>query len=238
MPAWERKLAERRERRERDRSDALARGFQKQRHLGLAETVDGLHRVAHDEERAAVALFPARGELREQLVLRHGGVLELVDEDVVDAVVEREHEIRGAVLGLEGAKRALGDLDEIGLPVRGEADLELTHGHSATRTRAPSASHWRSVYPAGGRPCSARIASSISPLPASSFASGGPLRHSPFVVRREFANAIQSVDADGARAPGSGLARRGEKAGGVVHASRRISASVASRAARWSAARR
>jgi hypothetical protein len=78
---------------ELDRAEAALPGIQKQRDLGLAEAVDRLHRVADEEERAAVLRLPARSEKGQQFPLRHRGVLELVDQDVLDARVEGEQEV-------------------------------------------------------------------------------------------------------------------------------------------------
>ena len=57
--------------------------------LGLAETIDRLHGIAHEEQAAAVTGAPSGRQPCEQVELRVGGVLELVDEEVLDALVER-----------------------------------------------------------------------------------------------------------------------------------------------------
>src|SRR5256885_7015971 len=51
--------------------------------LRVAEAVDRLHRIAHDEQRAPIALLPGGGEGFEQLELRQRGVLELIDRKSV-----------------------------------------------------------------------------------------------------------------------------------------------------------
>src|SRR5439155_27145020 len=56
-------------------AEALFPRLEEERDLRLAEAVDRLHRVADEEERAAVAFLPARGEAAQELVLRPGGVL-------------------------------------------------------------------------------------------------------------------------------------------------------------------
>src|SRR6267142_5150353 len=58
---------------ERDAAEALVPRLEEERDLRLAEAVDGLHRVADEEERAAVAFLPAGGEAPQELVLRPGG---------------------------------------------------------------------------------------------------------------------------------------------------------------------
>src|SRR4029078_6709549 len=94
-----------RERIEPHAADALAPRAQEQADLGLAEAIDRLHRVADEEERAPVARLPSGGQPLEQVPLRERRVLELVDEDVADAVVEREYEVRGPVGVSQAAQR-------------------------------------------------------------------------------------------------------------------------------------
>src|SRR5438067_10072598 len=72
---------------------ALVPGLEEERDVRLAESVDGLHRVADEEQRAAVARFPPGGQSFQELELRIRGVLELVYQYVADAGVEREQEI-------------------------------------------------------------------------------------------------------------------------------------------------
>ena len=62
-------------------------------HLGVAEAVDRLHRIADREQRAAVAGLPAGGQPAQELELRERRVLELVDQQVIDACVEREQQV-------------------------------------------------------------------------------------------------------------------------------------------------
>lgn len=63
--------------------------LQEQADLGLAETVDGLHRVAHQEQRAAIAVLPAGGQRGQQVDLALAGVLEFVDQQMADRRVQR-----------------------------------------------------------------------------------------------------------------------------------------------------
>ena len=57
--------------------------------------------------------------------MRARGVLEFVDEDVPDAIVEREEKVRGAVRVSQRVERAQRDLDEIALAVGREDHLEM-----------------------------------------------------------------------------------------------------------------
>ncbi len=46
---------------EADGADALVSGSKEEPYFRLAELIDGLHRIAHHEQRASVALVPTRG---------------------------------------------------------------------------------------------------------------------------------------------------------------------------------
>ena len=80
---------------------------EKQAHLRVAEAIDGLHGIADDEERASIALLPCGGERFEQLELRERGVLELVDQDVLEREPGAQRELRRLPgLGERRARRA------------------------------------------------------------------------------------------------------------------------------------
>src|SRR5881296_3151374 len=100
-------------------------GLQEERHFGFAEAVDRLHRVADEEQRAAVTLLPAGSQLGEELELRERGVLELVDQDVRDLLVEREQQVARVVDRAERLERAVSELGEVGLAALAEQHLEL-----------------------------------------------------------------------------------------------------------------
>ncbi len=106
-------------------ADAFVPRLQEEANLGFAEAIDRLHRVAHEEERPAVARFPAGSELAQQIPLRERGVLELVDEDVANSVVEGEEEIRRAFFGFQSLRGAMSDLREVRLAVHGKHDPQL-----------------------------------------------------------------------------------------------------------------
>ena len=127
-PACERKLVLRVSGVSCDAADALLPGLEEERDLRLAEAVDGLHRVADQEQRAAVILLPARGQSFDQFELRVRGVLELVDQDVLDARVEREQEVGRLLRRAERAHRGLRHLGEVGLAVLGEHQLQVRGG--------------------------------------------------------------------------------------------------------------
>ena len=83
--ACERKLRASVERLDRHAADAPRRcASTNSAHLGVAEAVDRLHRVADGEQRAAVAGLPSRRSAAQQLHLRDRRVLELVDEQVLE----------------------------------------------------------------------------------------------------------------------------------------------------------
>ena len=66
----------------------LARCLQEQPDLGLAEAVDRLHGITHHEQGTTVLGSPLAGKTTHELALQHIGVLELVDQQVLDATVE------------------------------------------------------------------------------------------------------------------------------------------------------
>src|SRR5262249_53767583 len=92
------------ERLEPNVTDAALLRLEEQRQVRIAEAVDRLHRIADQEQRAAVAALPAAGQKLEQSDLRLRRVLELVDEQVLDSPVEREQKLGRR---LDSAERAL-----------------------------------------------------------------------------------------------------------------------------------
>ncbi len=98
-----------------DIPDALVPDTQEQTNLRLAEAVNGLHRITHDEQTAPVSGCPARREQIQKLVLAERSILELVDQHMLDPVIKREREIRRFVAGSQRAQRAPGHLCEIHL---------------------------------------------------------------------------------------------------------------------------
>ena len=87
-------IAPQAQRDQRHATDALLGCLQEQRDVGLAERIDGLHRVADAEERPAVTALPAGEQQRQQLLLRGRSVLVFVHQQVMDPVIEREREFR------------------------------------------------------------------------------------------------------------------------------------------------
>ena len=116
-----------RERRQAHLADAFVPRPEEQAHLRLAEAVDGLHRVAHHEHRAPVAFLPAGGEALEQLELAERGVLEFVHQQMADAVVQGQGQVRGLALGAQGMHGGLRHFGEVGLAALPERHLELRH---------------------------------------------------------------------------------------------------------------
>ena len=70
-------------------------GLEEKPHLRFAKTVDRLHGVAHQEQRPAIIRVPVPDQAGEQAVLTLGGVLELVDEQVRDAIVQAPGQVGG-----------------------------------------------------------------------------------------------------------------------------------------------
>src|SRR4051812_32457614 len=63
--------------------------------FGIAKAVDGLHRIAHQKERAAVPGRPVLSQCAQELVLITGGVLEFIDENVRETRADSFRERRG-----------------------------------------------------------------------------------------------------------------------------------------------
>ena len=103
-------------------------GPQEQAHLRLAETVDGLHGIAHQEQAAPIPRLPARGQIQKQLVLVARGVLKLIHQQMVNAIVQFQGQIRGTVLVPEGAAGAQHDLRKIHLALGCEHQLQMRGG--------------------------------------------------------------------------------------------------------------
>ena len=107
------------------RADAALLRQQEQRHVRVAKAVDRLHRVADQEQRAPVVGLPARRQQLEQAPLRLRRVLELIDEQMLDAAIEREQQLRRRVDVPERALRRERELDEVDGTPLGEDDFEL-----------------------------------------------------------------------------------------------------------------
>ena len=76
------------ERREAHAADAFMARTQIQTDFGLTEPIDRLHGVAHHEQRAAIVGLPTGGELGQQFMLAHRGVLKFVHQQMTNAIIE------------------------------------------------------------------------------------------------------------------------------------------------------
>ena len=61
-------------------ANATVHRLLEQFHLSLAETIDGLHRIADQEQRSAIGGTPAAREFFKQFGLRNRGILEFVHQ--------------------------------------------------------------------------------------------------------------------------------------------------------------
>ncbi|OIQ81377.1 hypothetical protein GALL_368610 [mine drainage metagenome] len=96
--------------------DAPLRHAQEQADLGLAEAVDGLHRVADAEQRAPVARHPALGQAPQQIDLRRAGILEFIHQQMLNPVVQPERQLGGRARSIfQRLQCAPGDFDKIHL---------------------------------------------------------------------------------------------------------------------------
>ena len=90
----------------------------------LAEEVDGLAWVADQEDGLPVAV-PTLGKEFDEFVLGGGGVLHLVDEEVLEACAESGGEVFWAGVGGEGVAGEEAEFGEVALVARGEDELEF-----------------------------------------------------------------------------------------------------------------
>jgi hypothetical protein len=87
-----------------------------------------LHRIADAEQRAPIARREACRQPLKQIELREGRVLELIDQNVSQAMIERERQIGridGAAERPQGAQRSF---HVVGLAVRLEHELQFGDG--------------------------------------------------------------------------------------------------------------
>ena len=119
------KVVREREARECDVADTTLLRAQEQRHVGVAKTVDRLHRIADEEQRATVVALPAGRQQLEQTQLRMRRVLEFVDENVLDAAIERQQQFRRSIHMTQRAARRERELHEIHFAPLREHNLEL-----------------------------------------------------------------------------------------------------------------
>ena len=119
------KIAPQPQRLQAQRAHALVAGAQEQAHLGFAELVDRLHRIAHREQRAPVTRLPAGGQRAQQLELLKRGILEFIDEDVADGAAATQGQIRRLALLGQCSTRRRRDRREVDTPLRGELELQL-----------------------------------------------------------------------------------------------------------------
>ncbi len=107
-PRCERKLRDSVERLERDAADSPPfLGLDEQAHLGIAEAVDRLHRIADQKQRPPVPRGPACGQIRDQVALRLRRVLKFVDQQVLHARIEREQQVRRRIARFASASKAI-----------------------------------------------------------------------------------------------------------------------------------
>ena len=126
-------------------ANAVPDHLQKQADFGVPESVDGLHRVADGEERPAIVRFPTRDQLPKQSKLSHGGILELVDQQMPNAVVQGKREVAGRILGAQRASGCEGQLREVDQPLFVEQPIQLEHRQAQHRCHVLQAAAGRVV---------------------------------------------------------------------------------------------
>ena len=125
MPLLERKLTPRSIGLSLQPADAIVTRREVKADLGLTESVDRLHRVTDCEKRAPVTVLPAGGQCFQQAILAAGGVLEFVDQQVLQAVVEGQRKVGGVLRTAQRSACAHLDLGEVDLTAVPEHQLKF-----------------------------------------------------------------------------------------------------------------
>ena len=114
-----------REWRQRHATNALVPRAQIQPHFGFAKAIDRLHRIAHHKQRAPVICLPTGGELLQQFELRQRGVLEFIHQQMMDAIVQRQRQIRRRIVFAQRAQSGLRHCGEISLTAFAENQFQF-----------------------------------------------------------------------------------------------------------------
>ena len=117
-----------RQRCERHTADAINACAQIQPHVGLAKTIDRLHRIADHKQSAAIIPLPAGGKPRQQLELRQRGILKLIHQQMAYAVVERQRQVSGRIILTQREQGGLRHRSEIGLAALAKNECEIGGG--------------------------------------------------------------------------------------------------------------
>ena len=124
-----------------DIPDTLLPGSQEKGHVGIPEPVDRLHRIAHQEERAAIAGLPSGREQFQKPDLGTRSILKFIHEDVLDASIKRKQQVRWPDRASQGPLGGQGQFDEIGGIAFGEQHpqfgYEVLQGTPKCRQRVP-----------------------------------------------------------------------------------------------------
>ena len=83
--------------------------------IGLAKTVDRLHRVTDHEQRPAIVRHPAASQLFDQRDLGRAGVLEFIDQQMPDTVIERLRQVGRRLVIAQRQPGAGGNFDKVDL---------------------------------------------------------------------------------------------------------------------------
>ena len=109
-------------------------GPQKQRHVGVPKPVNRLHRIPYHEQRSggsasSVMFGPASHEPLQEPGLRRGGVLKLVDEDMLNLVIQSLRQCRGHLIRSQCLYRCQRNVGVIDLPtvLKNQQQVRLEH---------------------------------------------------------------------------------------------------------------
>jgi hypothetical protein len=109
--------------------------FDEEPDLRSTEAVDRLHRIADGEDRSPVAWVPAGGQSPDEIELRERRVLELVDQQMRDAVIELQQEIRRVFLAPERLERGEQTLRESIVPAARNVNVSSAATRAECRAR-------------------------------------------------------------------------------------------------------
>ncbi len=108
--------------------NAFSTRAQEQTDFGFTESVDRLHRITNSKYRASVVRQPAGRQPRHQFELTDRRVLEFVDQQVMNAVIQRQRQVSRGFFRAQRQQRALRNLGEIHLAMRLKHQFQLTDG--------------------------------------------------------------------------------------------------------------
>ncbi len=90
---------------EPDGAESVLSQVEKRAHLRLPKAINRLHRIADAEDAPSVVPLPSRRELLHQIELRRRGVLELIEQQMLQPIIEPQAQVGGRLGSPERAQR-------------------------------------------------------------------------------------------------------------------------------------